>query len=140
MEEAERLCDRVAIVDEGRIAALDAPRKLIAGLGGGIIHLGVANGRMNETLLGQIQSLPEVKSVARSDGKIEVETVHAPSLSKGHFNMKGSEATHSDGTQAALVRLLELLNRADTSITALRVLEPNLETVFLRLTGKQLRE
>jgi ABC-2 type transport system ATP-binding protein len=140
IEEAERLCDRVAIVDEGRIVALDAPRKLISDLGGGIIHLGVANGRMNETLLGQIQSLPEVKSVARSDGKIEVETVHAPSLSKGHFNMKGSEATHFDGTQAALVGLLEMLNRADTSITALQVLEPNLETVFLRLTGKQLRE
>jgi hypothetical protein len=56
--------------------------------------------------------------------------VHAPSLSKGH----------SDGTQAALVHLLELFNRTDTSITSLQVLEPNLETVFLRLTGKRLRE
>jgi len=119
MEEAERLCDRVAIVDEGRIIALDAPRKLISDLGGGIIHLGVSNGRMDEGLLGQIQSLPEIKSVARSDGKVEVETVRA---------------------QEALVRLLELFNRTDTSITALQVLEPNLETVFLRLTGKQLRE
>jgi len=119
MEEAERLCDRVAIVDEGRFVALDTPRKLISDLGGGIIHLGVANGRMDEELLGQIQSLPEVKSAARSDGRIEVETVHA---------------------QTALVHLLELFNRTDTTITALQVLEPNLETVFLRLTGKRLRD
>jgi ABC-2 type transport system ATP-binding protein len=119
MEEAERLCDRVAIIDEGRIVALDTPRKLIADLGGGIIHLGVTSGKMDEKLLGQIQSLPEVKSAARFDGKVEVETVHA---------------------QEALVHLLELFNRTDTNITALQVLEPNLETVFLHLTGKQLRE
>jgi ABC-2 type transport system ATP-binding protein len=119
MEEAERLCDRVAIVDEGRIVALDTPRKLISDLGGGIVHLGVTNGRMDEKLLGEIRSLPKVKSAARFDGKVEVETVRA---------------------QEALVHLLELFGRTDTHITALQVLEPNLETVFLHLTGKQLRE
>jgi ABC-2 type transport system ATP-binding protein len=119
MEEAERLCDRVAIIDEGRIVALDTHRKLISDLGGGIVHLGVANGKMDERLFGQIQSLPEVKSAARFDGKVEVETVHA---------------------QVALVHLLELFSRTNTHITALQVLEPNLETVFLHLTGKQLRE
>jgi ABC-2 type transport system ATP-binding protein len=119
MEEAERLCDRVAIVDEGRIVALDTPRKLISDLGGGIVHLGVTNGRMDEKLLGEIRSLPKVKSAARFDGKVEVETVRA---------------------QEALVHLLELFSRTDTHITALQVLEPNLETVFLHLTGKQLRE
>jgi ABC-2 type transport system ATP-binding protein len=118
MEEAERLCDRVAIVDEGHIVALDTPRKLIADLGGGIIHLGVANGLADETLA-QIQALPEVKTAARFDGKVEVETVRV---------------------QEALIRLLELFNQTDTDITALEVLEPNLETVFLHLTGKRLRE
>jgi ABC-2 type transport system ATP-binding protein len=118
MEEAERLCDRVAIIDEGRIVALGPPRKLIADLGGGIIHLGVANGMADETIE-QIRSLPEVKAAARLDGKVEVETVHA---------------------QEALIRLLDLFNKTDTDITALEVLEPNLETVFLHLTGKRLRD
>ena len=118
MEEAERLCHRVAIIDEGRIIALDTPRKLIADLGGGIIHLGVANG-MAEGLLEELRALPEVKAVTRFDGKVKVETIRA---------------------QAALIRLLELFNRTDTDITALEVLEPNLETVFLQLTGKRLRE
>jgi ABC-2 type transport system ATP-binding protein len=119
MEEAERLCDRVAIIDQGSIVALDTPRKLIADLGGGIIHLGVANGKMDGDFLRQIQLLPEVKSAARIDGKVEVKTGHA---------------------QEALIHLLELFNRTSTNITALQVLEPNLETVFLHLTGKKLRD
>ncbi|MBN1811435.1 MAG: ABC transporter ATP-binding protein, partial [Anaerolineae bacterium] len=118
MEEAERLCDRVAIVDEGRIVALDTPRKLIADLGGGIIHLGVAN-RLADKTLAQIQSLPEVKTATRFDGKVEVEAVRA---------------------QEALIHLLELFSQTDTNITSLEVLETNLETVFLHLTGKRLRE
>ncbi len=118
MEEAERLCQRVAIIDEGRIIALDTPRKLISDLGGGVIHLGVANG-MAEGLLEQIRALPEVRAVTRFNGKVKVETIRA---------------------QAALIRLLELFNRTDSDITALEVLEPNLETVFLQLTGKRLRE
>jgi ABC-2 type transport system ATP-binding protein len=42
--------------------------------------------------------------------------------------------------QEALIRLLDLFNKTDTDITALEVLEPNLETVFLHLTGKRLRD
>jgi ABC-2 type transport system ATP-binding protein len=118
MEEAERLCDRVAIVDEGRIVALDAPRKLIADLSGGIIQLGVANG-MAPGMLERIQALPDVHAVTRLNGKVRVEATRA---------------------QEALIRLLELFNRTGTDVTALEVLEPNLETVFLHLTGKRLRD
>jgi ABC-2 type transport system ATP-binding protein len=118
MEEAERLCDRVAVIDEGRIVALDTPRKLVADLGEGIIHLGIANG-MADGILGRIRALPEVKNVVRFDGKVRVEAARA---------------------QATLIRLLELFNSTDTDVTALEVLEPNLETVFLHLTGKRLRD
>jgi ABC-2 type transport system ATP-binding protein len=119
MEEAERLCDRVAIIDEGQIIALDTPQNLISHLGGGIIHLGIENGKMNGSLIKQICSLPGVKSASRLDGKVKVETELA---------------------QSALVHLLEMFNLTGTSITALQVLEPNLETVFLQLTDKQLRD
>ena len=118
MEEAERLCDRVAVIDEGHIVALDTPRKLINDLGGGIIHLGVTNG-IARGLLEQIRALPEIKAVKRFNGRIEVEATQA---------------------QAGLIRMLELFNQTDSDITALEVLEPNLETVFLHLTGKRLRD
>jgi len=117
MEEAERLCDRVAIIDEGNVVALDAPQKLIADLGG-IIHLGVENGAA-DGLLERLQALPEVRAASRTNGKFEVEVVQA---------------------RQALVRLLDLFNKHDTEITALEVLEANLETVFLHLTGKRLRD
>jgi ABC-2 type transport system ATP-binding protein len=118
MEEAERLCDRVAIVDEGRIVALGAPGKLIADLGRGVIYLGTSNGTTNG-LVDKIQALPDIQSVARLDSRLKIEVKQA---------------------QTALVRLLDLFNRTGTDITSLEVLEPNLETVFLRLTGKHLRD
>ena len=119
MEEAEQLCDRVAIVDEGSIVALNTPKKLINDLGQSIIHLGLPDHSMDKELLSQLRSLPDVKTAFRFDGRMSVEAVH---------------------TQKALVQLLDLFNRSGAGITALEVLEPNLETVFLQLTGKKLRE
>jgi ABC-2 type transport system ATP-binding protein len=117
MEEAERLCNRVAIVDQGRIIALDSPKALIDTLGGGIIHLGL-NGK-GEAVAEQACSLAAVKSIRRLDGKVEIESHRA---------------------QEALVGVLELANRLDANITSLEILRPNLETVFLHLTGKTLRD
>jgi ABC-2 type transport system ATP-binding protein len=118
MEEAERLCDRVAIMDEGRIVALDKPCQMIGDLAEGIIDLGVANGTAAGLLPG-IEALPEVHSVTQLDGKVRVKATQ---------------------TREALVHLLDLFKESDTDITALEVLEPNLETVFLQLTGKRLRD
>ncbi len=117
MEEAERLCHRVAIMDQGRIVALDTPQALIESLGGGILHLGLANGV--DDVATQARGLNGIKNIRRIDGKLEIETAHA---------------------QAALIAVLEIANRLDARITSLDILEPNLETVFLRLTGKKLRD
>jgi ABC-2 type transport system ATP-binding protein len=62
MEEAERLCHRVAIIDEGRIIALDTPQGLIALLGGGVIHVGVRAPAAE--LLDKMRALPGVKEVS----------------------------------------------------------------------------
>ena len=118
MEEAERLCHRVAIMDEGRIIALDTPQNLIKVLGGGVIHVGVRAG-LSEEMLGRIRQLPTVKEVASLDGKLKVKTVDA---------------------QRALVKVIAIFNQADATITSLEILEPNLESVFLHLTGKRLRD
>ncbi len=118
MEEAERLCHRVGIIDHGNIIALDSPKALIESLHGGMIHLGVAEGKM-DALVEQARGLANVQSVRRLNGKLEVGTARA---------------------QDALVALLEVVNRLDARVTSLQVFEPNLETVFLHLTGKRLRD
>jgi ABC-2 type transport system ATP-binding protein len=117
MEEAELLCHRVAIMDEGRIIALDTPQNLINTLGTGLIHVGVKD--VDEEMLARLQALPQVKAVARRDDTLAFETVDA---------------------QRALLEVIGLFNETDTPMTSLEILEPNLESVFIQLTGKQLRD
>jgi ABC-2 type transport system ATP-binding protein len=118
MEEAERLCDRVAIMDEGRILALDTPRGLIGLLGGGVIHMEVAAEHV-EDLLPAVRALPHVQAASSRDRRLRIETRAA---------------------RPALLELIELCNARDIPILSLEVLEPNLESVFLHLTGKRLRD
>jgi ABC-2 type transport system ATP-binding protein len=118
MEEAQRLCHRVGIVDTGKMIALDTPSALIRSLGGGIVLLGVAE-EQGEALVEQVTQLPAVKAATRTDGQIKIETVRV---------------------QEALMGALDLANRLDTRLTSLEILEPNLESVFLHLTGKKLRQ
>ncbi len=117
MEEAQRLCDRVAIIDQGQVIALDTPKALINSLGGGIIHLGVPP-EVPGPLIAEVERLPSVQGVVYKDGKLEITAQHA---------------------QQALIGVIRVFNEADVSITSLEILEPNLETVFLNLTGKRLR-
>ncbi len=117
MEEAERLCDRVAIMDEGRIVAMDTTRALINLLGGGVIYVGLPPDAA-EALLPAVRALPYVRSASAQDGRLKLETSDA---------------------KPALLALIELCNAHNAAILSLEVLEPNLESVFLHLTGKRLR-
>ncbi len=118
MEEAQRLCHRVAIVDEGKLIALDTPTALIRSLGGGVVMLGVAEGAPDD-LTERIAQVPAVKSATRSDGHLKIETQRL---------------------QEGLMGTLDITNQLDVRITSLEILEPNLESVFLNLTGKKLRQ
>jgi len=125
MEEAERLCHRVAIIDEGQIIALDTPQALINSLGGGILVLGLEDletdaglGRV-QTVIDRVAEMPSVKATTRDDGHLKVETHRF---------------------QETLMGILEITNQLDVRITTMEKWEPNLESVFLHLTGKKLRE
>jgi ABC-2 type transport system ATP-binding protein len=141
MEEVELLCNRVAIIDQGEIIALDTIKNLIAMLGGGVIHVGVP--QADDALVRQIAALPAVKEATL------VQKPVAPPLAEGEEpEAKEGErvaagevvkvvAQHS---QQAIVNVLGFLNDRDINLTSLEILEPNLESVFLHLTGKKLRE
>jgi ABC-2 type transport system ATP-binding protein len=118
MEEAERLCDRVAIIDHGRILALDTTKGLIDMLGGGVIYLGLPQVSL-ESLLPAVRVLSHVSMVTQEDCRLKIETSNA---------------------RLALLELIELCNAHNVSILSLEMLEPNLESVFLHLTGKRLRD
>jgi ABC-2 type transport system ATP-binding protein len=118
MEEAERLCDRVAIMDRGQVLALDTTRNLIRLLGGGVIYAGLAADKMEATLPA-IQALPHVRAASLQDGRLKIETEDA---------------------RLALLELIELCQTYAVPILSLEMLEPHLESVFLHLTGKRLRD
>ncbi|HSQ17307.1 MAG TPA: ATP-binding cassette domain-containing protein [Anaerolineales bacterium] len=133
MEEVELLCNRAAIIDQGVIIAMDTIKNLINMLGGGVIHVGLR--QFEPVMLAEIGALRAVKQASvmptPSDGKPEEgEAGEAVTLVK-------VEAEHS---QEALVNLISYISQKDLAIASMEILEPNLESVFLHLTGKKLRE
>jgi ABC-2 type transport system ATP-binding protein len=116
MDEAERLCDRVAIVDHGRLIALGTPRELIARVVGPEVVELEADGPLDEAAL---RALPGVQA-ARRNGAGFALTV---------------EQTH-----VALPALLELLQARRVRPGALSTHRATLEDVFVTLTGRRLRD
>jgi ABC-2 type transport system ATP-binding protein len=140
MEEVELLCHRVAIIDEGEIIALDTVQNLIDLLGGGVIQLGL--NQADGELLAALSDLPAVKEATI------VERPAAPPPAEGE-EPKTPEPAPTSGvvvkvvaehSQEALVNIIGFARERNLPITSLNILEPNLESVFLHLTGKKLRE
>jgi ABC-2 type transport system ATP-binding protein len=117
MEEAERLCNRIAIMDFGKVIALDTPKALIESLGGGLLRVGLLNGKL-PLVHKEVEQLSSVKAVSQVNDELMVQTHQS---------------------RQALLGLLEVTNKLDARVTSLEILEPNLETVFLQLTGRTLR-
>ncbi len=123
MDEAERLCDRLAIVDHGQIIAEGSPADLIERLGGHHVvefsesghSVGAASASAKEAWSG----LPSVESVREDDGMIAL-------------NVKQPHLT--------IPALLDAIDRQGTQLQHLTTRQASLEDVFVRLTGRHLRE
>jgi ABC-2 type transport system ATP-binding protein len=140
MEEVELLCNRVAIVDQGQIIAMDTINNLVAILGGGVIQIGLYEA--DEALAAQLAALPAVKNATLVP--VAVPVPEPAAAGAGMMAEQKPEAAQvkieAENSQQALINVLGFLNEKDITITALDILEPNLESVFLHLTGKKLRE
>jgi len=130
MEEAEQLCDRVAIMDEGRLIALDSPRQLVERLGDGLINVGV--GSADSTLLDILGTLPRVREV-RCLG-------HNGLQEEGERDVGNLITIRTDRAKHTLREVIGVFDQMEVSVSSLEVLEPNLNSVFLQLTGKRLRK
>jgi ABC-2 type transport system ATP-binding protein len=122
MEEAERLCDRLAIIDHGKVIAEGTPADLIDRLGGHhVVEFSVGtNGNSHPPQTTDAwQSLPGVESVREDDGLINL-TVREP-----HHTIPA---------------LLEAVHQRNLELLHLTTRQASLEDVFVRLTGRHLRE
>ena len=116
MEEAERLCDRIAIIDNGKIIALGTKEELVRKTLGGKQALSVASGSPLSEELRQ--------ELVRRGAVVEQEEIHLS----------------VEDPAAEIPMLLEFLRSERVSVRDLRLEAPSLESVFLQLTGKELRE
>jgi ABC-2 type transport system ATP-binding protein len=120
MDEAERLCDRVAIVDHGRVIALGTPRELISGLGAEhVVEFTVAGGADGALDVAALERLDGVKGARVHDGRWSLEAVE---LARAVPAILGELAERG-------LPLEELVTHSAT-----------LEDVFVSLTGRQLRD
>ncbi|MDH3540327.1 MAG: ABC transporter ATP-binding protein [Acidimicrobiia bacterium] len=118
MEEAERLCDRVGIIDEGSIKAEGTRRELVTLVGQSDKVMLGANGHL-EPAAADMARVPGVETASVFDGGIEVIV---------------------DRAAAVLPALISAASARDVVIRSVEVAQPDLEAVFLHLTGKALRE
>jgi ABC-2 type transport system ATP-binding protein len=118
MEEAERLCDRVGIIDHGEIKAEGTRRELVS-LVGGRDRVVLAVGGDGEQVAHSLASLGGVDSATATDGRVELLVEDARRL---------------------LPDLLTAASAAGATVSSVEVDEPNLEAVFLHLTGRTLRD
>ena len=114
MEEAERLADRVAIINQGRLVALDTPAALIGAGGVGVVELETIE-RLTPAGLAKLSALPSVE--------------RSRELAPGRYLLRTTSATE------ALVEVAALLRDEGPQVLRLQVGGGSLEEVFLELTG-----
>jgi ABC-2 type transport system ATP-binding protein len=116
MEEAERLCDRLAIIDRGALIALDSPQAMIKAHGGSIVI---------ELDQDAAEAAAAVKTVAEVTNVI----------------CEGSRVTIAASSPARILgRVIERIMGTGREIRSIEIVNANLESVFLDLTGRRLRE
>lgn len=120
MEEAQELSDRVGIIDHGELIALGTQRALIQQVGEkDTIVLGIVDGQDASALSTALKAVPGIDQVQVTDHAITIMTPEADPL---------------------LAPVIDVLNRMGVSVRSVDIEEPNLEAVFLHLTGRALRD
>jgi ABC-2 type transport system ATP-binding protein len=118
MDEAHTLCDRVGIMDQGKLIALGTPRELVASLGAEhVVEFALGDGAVVDDQV--LASLPGVRDVRRD---------------AAHVHLSTSELHHT------VPALLDLLRTRHASLSQLGTHSATLEDVFVTLTGRQLRD
>jgi ABC-2 type transport system ATP-binding protein len=124
MEEADQLCDRVAIMDHGKILALDTPAALKQSVGADtVVTVKTAGdtGRLAELLSQDVDGVTRTRLVGGPGGE-------------------GTVELHMQGSERLVPRIVLAAERGGFDLVDLSISEPSLETVFINLTGKELRD
>jgi len=120
MDEADALCDRIAIIDHGKVVAEGTPQALKAEIAGDLVLIGI--GGRSDTALALLRDKPFIKELP--------DCVPA----NGHIRL------HVDRGETAMPAILRLLDGAGLNLETIALARPSLDDVFLHKTGRSLRE
>jgi ABC-2 type transport system ATP-binding protein len=120
MTEADMLCNRIGIIDHGKIVALDTPtnlKKVVSGVDTTVFEIEISN--LSSGMISSVKNLDSIKSIVQKDPT--------------HIKI------HSNGNDA-FDKIIDALRSNNAKIRTVKNLEPTLEDVFLHLTGREVRE
>jgi ABC-2 type transport system ATP-binding protein len=120
MEEADNLCDRIGIIDHGKIQVIDTPKSMKSAIGNEIISFNLVDGKASQdALIEQINKIEFVKEVQNKQGLITV------------FSTKSNEV---------IPKIFQESTNLDMRISSLTLKQPTLDDVFISYTGHDLRD
>ncbi len=119
MEEADKLCDRVGIIDYGKIQAIDSPQAMKNALGDEVVSFRLDNGLENQQLVSQLKTISSVKDVVIKDDQIIV------------YTFKGTEL---------IPQIFQISLNLKIKINEISLTRPTLDDVFISYTGHELRD
>ncbi|MGV3489008.1 MAG: ABC transporter ATP-binding protein [Tuberibacillus sp.] len=118
MEEVEYLCKRIGIIDHGEVIALGTKNELCNRLAGGTV-IQISVNKINEDFLNRLKALDLVANVKAEDNKMDI-FVNDP--------------------DSALSQVVAMAAEYNVQLQSINIIEPNLESLFLQLTGRTLRD
>ncbi len=124
MEEADQLSDRIGIIDQGKIIALDTPARLKERIQQkDVIRLEISG--WHDDLAGKIQAIPGIENMVTR--RLEGDALYEVNL-------------HAQSSRMVVPRIIEHINYNGTRLVNMNIVRPSLEDVFINLTGKALRD
>jgi ABC-2 type transport system ATP-binding protein len=119
LDEADQLCDRLAIIDKGKLVALGSPTELKVGLGGDIVSLTLKDQGKIPALVSALTGQPAMRAVKATPTGLDIRV---------------------DSPEKALPAILEFANRLDCQLEFIEYHRPRLDDVFISHTGRSMTE
>jgi len=119
MEEADSLCDRIGIMDHGKIQVIDTPQNMKNDLGNEIISLLVGENNNRDSFLSELKKIEFIKKIKEDDLKLTLFT--------------------SNGTEV-IPKIFQISSQLEIKITSISLTQPTLDDVFISYTGHEIRD